>query len=226
MSSTVFGTDMATLRCSLPPWQPVERFAPSVTAISCGGPEVTEVDQRLSPPEWAVGPPRAMAKAGRSLYVSCSRALSRQGACGMMTRRVGAKRALHEGVRAVPLSEDEERILQDIEREFYENDPAIAKELGETTLYRHAWRNIKLSLLAFFLGLVILVWFLSGSYLVSFAGFLVMLGAALVIERNARNMGKAGIQSMTNRLKDGSNLREYLGNSSDKMRKRLKRDED
>ena len=35
----------------------------------------------------------------------------------------------------VPLSEDEERILKDIEREFYENDPAFAREVSETTLY-------------------------------------------------------------------------------------------
>lgn len=126
----------------------------------------------------------------------------------------------------MPLSEDEERILKDIEREFYENDPAFAREVGETTLYRHAWRNIKLSLVGFVAGLLLLVFALSTSYLLAFGGFLVMLACALVIERNARKMGRAGIESVTNKMRSGSGLREVLGSSSERMRERFKRDED
>jgi len=125
----------------------------------------------------------------------------------------------------VPLSEDEERILKDIEREFYESDPAFAREVRETTLYRHAWRNIKLSLVGFVAGLVLLVLALASSYLLAFGGFLVMLGCALVIERNARKMGKAGLDQMTKNMKAGNGLRDYLGTSSEKMRERFKRDE-
>ena len=126
----------------------------------------------------------------------------------------------------MPLSEDEERILKDIEREFYENDPAFAKGVGETTLYRHAWRNIKLSLVGFVVGLAVLVLALSVSYLFAFGGFLIMLGCALVIERNARKMGRAGLESVTNRMKAGNGLREMLGTSSEKMRERFKRDDE
>lgn len=126
----------------------------------------------------------------------------------------------------MPLSEDEERILKDIEREFYENDPAFAREVGETTLYRHAWRNIKLSLVGFVAGLGLLVFALSTSYLLAFGGFLVMLACALVIERNARKMGRAGLETVTKRMRAGSGLREVLGSSSEKMRERFKRDED
>ncbi len=126
----------------------------------------------------------------------------------------------------MPLSEDEERILKDIEREFYENDPAFAREVGETTLYRHAWRNIKLSLVGFVAGLAALVLTLSTSYLLAFGGFLVMLACALVIERNARKMGKAGLESVTKRLNGGNGLREYLGNSSEKMRQRFRREDE
>ena len=111
----------------------------------------------------------------------------------------------------MPLSEDEERILKDIEREFYENDPAFAREVGETTLYRHAWRNIKLSLVGFVAGLGLLVFALSVSYLFAFGGFLVMLACALVIERNARKMGRAGLESVTKRMRAGNGLREVLG---------------
>lgn len=126
----------------------------------------------------------------------------------------------------MPLSEDEERILKDIEREFYENDPALAREVSETTLYRHAWRNIKLALVGFVIGLGALVVSLSVSYLFAFGGFLVMLGCALVIERNARKMGRAGLESVTKRMRSGSGLREVLGSSSEKMRERFKRDDE
>jgi hypothetical protein len=126
----------------------------------------------------------------------------------------------------VPLSEDEERILKDIEREFYENDPAFARGVGETTLYRHAWRNIKLSLVGFVAGFAILVLALSVSYLFAFGGFLIMLACALVIERNARKMGRAGLESVTTRMKAGNGLREVLGTSSEKMRERFKRNDE
>jgi len=125
----------------------------------------------------------------------------------------------------LPLSEDEERILKDIEREFYESDPAFAREVRETTLYKHAWRNIKLSLVGFVAGLVLLVVALASSYLLAFGGFLVMLGCALVIERNARKMGRAGLDAMTKNMKAGNGLRDYLGTSSERMRERFKRDE-
>jgi hypothetical protein len=125
----------------------------------------------------------------------------------------------------LPLSEDEERILKDIEREFYESDPAFAREVRETTLYKHAWRNIKLSLVGFVAGLVLLVAALASSYLLAFGGFLIMLGCALVIERNARKMGRAGIDAMTKNLKAGNGLRDYLGTSSERMRDRFRRDE-
>ncbi len=123
----------------------------------------------------------------------------------------------------MPLSEDEERILKDIEREFYENDPAFAREVGETTLYKHAWRNIKFSLFGFVAGLVMLVLLLSTSYLLSFGGFLVMLACLLVIERNARKMGKAGLDSVTRTIKASNGIKDYLDSSSERMRERFRR---
>ena len=126
----------------------------------------------------------------------------------------------------MPLSEDEQRILQEIERNFYDSDPAFAREVSTTTLYRHAWRNIKLALVGFVAGLAVLVLALSVSYLFAFGGFLIMLGCALVIERNARKMGRAGLESVTKRMKAGNGLREVLGSSSEKMRERFKRDEE
>ena len=86
----------------------------------------------------------------------------------------------------MPLSEDEERILQEIAQRFYEDDPSFAREVSETTLYRHTVRRMKWSVVGLVAGAVFLVASLSTSFWLSFAGFLLMLVCALVFERNLR----------------------------------------
>ena len=43
----------------------------------------------------------------------------------------------------MPLSEDEQRILSEIEDHLYESDPSLAREVAQTTIYTHAFRNLK-----------------------------------------------------------------------------------
>lgn len=125
----------------------------------------------------------------------------------------------------MPLSEDEQRILHEIEQQFYETDPAFAREVGSTTLYRHAFRNMKYATLGFIAGVVLLIWTLiTTSFVVSFlCGFLVMLASALWFERNARRLGRAGLQQMTSSMR-AAGLRDYFGNTRNRMRDRFKRD--
>ncbi len=47
----------------------------------------------------------------------------------------------------MPLSEDEQRILSEIEAKLYESDPALARDIADTTIYTHAYRNLKWALL-------------------------------------------------------------------------------
>ena len=54
----------------------------------------------------------------------------------------------------MPLSEDEERILLEIEENLYESDPELAREVSETTVYTKSFKNLKWSLLVFLLGVV------------------------------------------------------------------------
>ena len=125
----------------------------------------------------------------------------------------------------MPLSEDEQRILHEIEQQFYETDPALARAVGSTTLYRHAFRNLKYATGLFLVGVVVLVFALvSVGFVASFVGFLVMLGAALWFERNARKLGRAGLQQVTSSMKS-SGLREMFGSTRNRMRDRFKRDE-
>ena len=131
---------------------------------------------------------------------------------------VPVRSAGRQGVQ-VPLSEDEERILQEIAQRFYEDDPTFAREVSETTLYRHTVRRMKWSIVGLVVGAVFLVATLSVSYLISFAGFLVMLVCALVFERNLRKLGKAGLNQLTRTVR-ANGMRDALGGE------RFNRDDD
>lgn len=124
----------------------------------------------------------------------------------------------------MPLSEDEQRILSEIEAQLYESDPALAKEVSSTTVYTHAFRNLKWATLLFVVGVAVLVLTLSVSYWLSFCGFLIMLASALFFERNARKLGKVGLQQMTQNMRS-SGVREYFGSPGEKMRDRFRRDQ-
>jgi Protein of unknown function (DUF3040) len=125
----------------------------------------------------------------------------------------------------VPLSEDEQRILHEIEQQFYETDPALARTVGSTSIYRHYFRGLKWATLLFVLGVVVLVYDLVAfGYVAAFAGFLIMLGAALWAERCIRKLGRAGLQQVTASMR-AAGLRDLFGNTRDKMRERFKRDD-
>ena len=123
----------------------------------------------------------------------------------------------------MPLSEDEERILQEIAQQLYEDDPAFARGVGNTTLYTHAIARMKWTAFGFVVGVVLMIATLATSYLLAFGGFLVMLACALVFERNARKLGKAGIDHLTKSVR-ARGLRSSLGESGKRMRDRFRRD--
>ncbi len=123
----------------------------------------------------------------------------------------------------MPLSEDEQRILSEIEQQLYKTDPALAREVAETTIYRHAFRNMKWAALGFVGGVLLMIVLLSTSYLLSFAGFLLMLISLLYFEHNARRLGRAGLEHVTQTMRS-EGLRDVVGGAGEKMRERFKRD--
>jgi hypothetical protein len=127
----------------------------------------------------------------------------------------------------VPLSEDEQRILQQIEQQFYATDPDLAGEIGNHSLYAHCLRQLRWAVGLFVVGVVVLVVALASatSFLVSFGGFVVMLAAALWAERSLRKMGRAGMAQLSASFRAGG-LREYLGDNGERVRNRFKRDDD
>jgi hypothetical protein len=114
----------------------------------------------------------------------------------------------------MPLSEDEQRTLAEIERNLHESDPRLAKEVGETTVYRHALGSLKWSVMGFIVGLAVMVATLQIHYLIAFVGFLLMLVSALGFERNLRMMGRAGINQVSSAFRS-ANPGASRGESSD-----------
>ena len=97
----------------------------------------------------------------------------------------------------MPLSENEQKILSEIEKHLHESDPRLAREVSETTVYRHALGSLRLPVLGFIVGLVAMIALLQVHYLLAFIGFALMLGSALGFERNLRMMGRAGINQVS-----------------------------
>jgi hypothetical protein len=129
-----------------------------------------------------------------------------------------------KGLTGVPLSEDEQRILSQIEQQLYESDPALARDIADTTIYTHAYRNLKWAILGFVVGVAVLLLTLATHFVFAFGGFVIMLASALAIERSARKMGKAGVQQISQSVRSAG-LRDYFGGANQRMRDRFRRED-
>lgn len=118
----------------------------------------------------------------------------------------GAKGGVH-----VALSDNEQRILRQIEEQL-ETDTRFAQAVSPAGLYRHSARTVRWAVLGVLMSLVATVALLQVHFMLAFVGFLGMLFFVLVIERQLRAIGKAGIQDIaatirTSRL-NAQNIRE------------------
>jgi hypothetical protein len=121
----------------------------------------------------------------------------------------------------VPLSEDEERILSEIEDLLTETDPDLVREVSETTVYTQPLRSMKVAVAVFVVGVLVMVATLSTSFLLAFVGFLVMLGAALTLERNARQVGRTGLRAAVGSGRT-TGLRDAVGGTRAKVREQMR----
>lgn len=102
------------------------------------------------------------------------------------------------------LSEHEEKILADIERQLSDSDPRFARRVGSSAAYRHVLGSSKAAVFAFVLGLVLMIGLVAVHFLAAFAGFLVMLGGAFILERNMRSANNSRSSSGDDEIKDPS----------------------
>lgn len=99
----------------------------------------------------------------------------------------------------MPLSEHEQRILAELEESLSKQDPRFVKNVRETNIYVHGGRRVRWGVVGFVVGLLILVLFFSQSVLIGLVGVAMMFVSAVVVERNARLLGRASWQDLTRR---------------------------
>lgn len=126
----------------------------------------------------------------------------------------------------MPLSEDEQRILTQIEQQLYQDDPGLAHEVSSTTVFTHGFKHIRLAAVGFVVGLAVLLGTLSISYWIAFVGFLIMLASAWYGEKNLRRVGKAGLQQVTGSARSASASKGFFGDAGKRMRDRLNESDD
>jgi len=101
----------------------------------------------------------------------------------------------------MPLSEDEQRILRQIEEQL-QRDPSFGRDLhiGRS----HSRRTLWFSCIGAVAGLVICIALLAASPYLAFVAFVGAVVAALIAERHIRAAGEAGLnhlsESMRSRL--------------------------
>lgn len=97
----------------------------------------------------------------------------------------------------VPLSEDEQRILENIEAQLEQEDPKFVREVSRTSVYTHAGRQLKLAIAGVVLGFLLMVVLLSISVPLSLvAGFGLAFTSAVWGYYAFRKMTKAGFDDL------------------------------
>ncbi len=87
----------------------------------------------------------------------------------------------------MPLSPDEQRILDEIEQRLAEEDPRLVETVSRSSLSSHLSSRIRWSFLAFVAGFVMLMLFPIELWIAA-VGFGVMLASALLIYRYLKQL--------------------------------------
>ena len=117
-----------------------------------------------------------------------------------------------------PLSEHEQRILEEIEQRLAEEDPRLARAVTQTSLSSHLARRIRIGVLTFLLGFVMLLFFFMPGWGIwaAIGGFGVMLASLLVVYRYLKQMGQSQLRSMQRGGK--LSLTSYLAKLAERFR--------
>ncbi len=100
----------------------------------------------------------------------------------------------------MPLSEHEQRLLDQIERSLLDEDPKFASAVRASDPRKHAWRRVALAGLIFLLGVAVMLFGLvadvtpGGVPVLGLAGFVIMFSAALLAAQAFRRTGKPGLR--------------------------------
>ena len=130
----------------------------------------------------------------------------------------------------MPLSEHEQRILQELEESLSAQDPAFVDKVRNETVYRHEGRQLKWGAVGFTLGLVVLIACFTTSVLLGFIGVAIMFGSAFVMHRSLRAMGRASWHDLTRSFTEDEasgvgGVEDRIHDARDWFKDRFRRDE-
>ncbi|WP_031090029.1 DUF3040 domain-containing protein [Streptomyces sp. NRRL WC-3549] len=98
----------------------------------------------------------------------------------------------------MPLSEHEQRMLEQMERALYAEDPKFATALEGSGLRRYTRRRVYQAVAGFLVGIALLMAGMVAQQIwISVVGFLVMLGCAVLAVTGWRKAPKPGEQQQT-----------------------------
>ena len=98
------------------------------------------------------------------------------------------------------LSDDEQRILRQIEQEL-ESDTKFAQAVSPSGLYLHSARTVRWAILGLVVSVALLVVALRVHFLLAFGVFIGMPVLLAIVERNARAICRAGFQDVAGALR-------------------------
>ena len=107
----------------------------------------------------------------------------------------------------MPLNDKEQRILDEIERQFLQDDPKLAKAVRTASAGDVFRRSARLSIAGFIAGLAVMLVFFTISLPVAVVGFVIMVASASVfavsIRRRTMGPGAGGFapDSLIERLR-------------------------
>lgn len=102
----------------------------------------------------------------------------------------------------MPLNDREQRILEEIERQFYEDDPQLAETVRTAGMATASGGRLKWALLGLVVGAALMMVFFTRLTLVALAGFVIMvLSVAWLIAIARRRAGVASDHGWRDRLR-------------------------
>jgi len=101
----------------------------------------------------------------------------------------------------MPLSEEEQRIIKEMERHLLHEDRDFVSRVQSETIYKHLGRKLLLGVIGVIIGLIWLIYFLQVSVAAAFVGFIIMIAFALWMESNLRKLSKVSVEEVSNSIK-------------------------
>lgn len=104
----------------------------------------------------------------------------------------------------MPLDDREQRILEEIERKFYEDDPKLAATVRDAKLASSMGGRARLAILVFIIGFALMIGFFTRTTWIALIGFGLMVASAAVLAsvvKQRSGVSAAAPESLAGRMR-------------------------